>query len=108
MIDFTYRLWLLNQLGQVFLVPNTLVFLVSHAVSQRAPHLSLSTAANAILYLLGPPLFWFARLRVSRWRDEMKARQRGVQLAPLISGKQIGNVDLLERYRARALSLFIY
>lgn len=100
MVDFTYRLWLLNQLGQVFLVPGAFIFIVSRAISQRAPHLSFSTTANAILYLFGPPLFWFARLHVSRWRDEMKARRRGVQLAPLISGKQIGNVDLLKRCRA--------
>ena len=97
MIDYVYRVWLLSHLIRLLAIPQAIFFLGFRLIHFGFPELHLSYPIKLLLYVLGPPIFWLTRRQMSRWADERKAHTAGARLPPIISGKEIGNIDLMRR-----------
>lgn len=97
MIDYRYRVWLLKQLAESFVLPAGIVFATLRVLEGLSAHVALSSTTRTTLYTLAIPVYWIGNFHISRWLVKRKAKRLGVNLPPVISGKRIGNVDLLKR-----------
>ncbi|KAG8960480.1 hypothetical protein FRC03_006487 [Tulasnella sp. 419] len=59
--------------------------------------LRLPTTRLILLYLIFLPAYWTLTVQLHRWRTSRNAKRLGVKLPHTISGKRLGNLDLLRR-----------
>lgn len=102
MIDFRYRLFLLQYIAELFVAPIAGVFAALRLLDAAGHGARVGTVIRVVLYIISPVVLGTIRVNYNRWSNERKARRAGVPLPKLIVGKKLGNVDLLKRFVARA------
>ncbi|KAG8900783.1 hypothetical protein FRB99_005757 [Tulasnella sp. 403] len=100
MIDVRYRVWLLRELALNLSPAIGVVFLglryLDRYSSTGVPWLGNGT--KTLVYLLSVPAAAFVRRTISRLWYAYRSWKLGVPQAPVLRGKRIGNLDLLQRF----------
>ncbi|KAG8897159.1 hypothetical protein FRB99_008393 [Tulasnella sp. 403] len=100
MVDVQYRIWLLREIALNLSPALGMVFLGFRYLDRHAPTglPRLGTGAKVVIYVLSVPFAAFVRRTVSRLSYAYKSWKLGVPQAPVLRGKRIGNLDLLQRF----------
>lgn len=97
MFDYTYRLWLIRELAQLIAVPDAIIFACFRALDELGHGQQVGALVRGVAYVVAPFAFGAARMHLSRWNNERKARIKGIKLPKVITGQKWGNVDLMKR-----------
>ncbi|KAG8891494.1 hypothetical protein FRB99_003566, partial [Tulasnella sp. 403] len=100
MIDVQYRIWLIRELA-LSLSPALGVVFLGLRYLDRNPQTGiprLGTGTRVLVYLLSVPASAFVRRTISRLCYAYRSWRLGVPQAPVLRGKRIGNLDILQRF----------